>query len=160
MQRIRRELAAILQHGTSATLPEGFADAGRDLSAADQPLLLIWSRVFDDDAMRDLRQMLVDSPRTAVDIALDELPAAADRATRRRLGEQYAPVFAAMVEKYRWLNASGSRGARERLLRRGDRRRVRRLALQRRPARGALSRQPDQHRFPRRAGRPRSRAAP
>lgn len=41
LQRIRRELAAILQHGTSASLPEGFAEAGRDLSAADQSLLLI-----------------------------------------------------------------------------------------------------------------------
>jgi len=61
------------------------------LSAADQSLLLIWSRVFDDDAMRDLRQMLVDTPRIAAEIALDELPADADRATRRRLGEQYAP---------------------------------------------------------------------
>jgi len=100
LQLIRRELAAILQHGTSASLPEGFAEAGRDLSVADQSLLLIWSRVFDDDAMRDLRQMLVDTPRTAADIALDELPDDADRATRRRLGEQYAPVLAAMVEKY------------------------------------------------------------
>ena len=59
--------------------------------------------------MRDLRQMLVDTPRTAADIALDELPDDADRATRRRLGEQYAPVLAAMVEKYPWLNDPGSR---------------------------------------------------
>lgn len=109
LQRIRRELAAILQHGTSASLPEGFAEAGRDLSAADQSLLLIWSRVFDDDAMHDLRQMLIDTPRTAADIALDELPADADRATRRRLSEEIAPGLAAMVEKYPWLHDPGSR---------------------------------------------------
>ncbi|MBD8703715.1 MerR family transcriptional regulator [Frigoribacterium sp. CFBP 13712] len=54
LQLIRRELVAILQHGTSASLPEGFAEAGRDLSAADQSLLLIWSCGFDADAMRDL----------------------------------------------------------------------------------------------------------
>ncbi|GAA0962154.1 helix-turn-helix domain-containing protein [Frigoribacterium faeni] len=109
LQRIRRELAAILQHGTSASLPEGFAEAGRDLSAADQSLLLIWSRVFDAEAMGDLRQMLIDTPRTAADIALDELPADADRATRRRLSEEIAPGLAAMVEKYPWLNDPGSR---------------------------------------------------
>jgi len=81
LQRIRRELAAILQHGTSASLPEGFAEAGHDLSAVDQSLLLIWSRVFDDDAMRDLLQMLVNTQRSAADIARDELPAETDRAT-------------------------------------------------------------------------------
>lgn len=60
--------------------------------------------------MRDLRQMLVaPPPRTPADIALDELPADADRATRRRLGEQYAPVLAAVVEKYPWLKDPGSR---------------------------------------------------
>ena len=97
-------------------MPEGFAEAGRDPSAADQSLVLIWSRVFDDDAMRDVRQMLVDTPRAAADIALDELPADADRATRRRLGEQYAPVLAAKVDKYPWLNDPGSRARGERLL--------------------------------------------
>jgi len=53
--------------------------------------------------------MLVDTPRTAAEIALDELPANADRAIRRRLGEKYATVLAAMVEKYPWLNDPGSR---------------------------------------------------
>ncbi|MBD8703714.1 hypothetical protein [Frigoribacterium sp. CFBP 13712] len=53
--------------------------------------------------------MLVDTLRIAADIALDELPDDADRATRGRLNEQYAPVLAAMVEKYPWLNDPGSR---------------------------------------------------
>jgi len=87
LQRIRLELAAILENRTSASLPAGFAEAGRDLSKADHPLLLIWSKVFDEGAMGDLRQMLIDSPANEVDIALDELPDDADRETRRRLAE-------------------------------------------------------------------------
>ncbi len=63
LQRIRAELAAILENRISASLPAGFAAAGRDLSEADQSLLLIWSKVFDEGAMDDLKQMLIDSPR-------------------------------------------------------------------------------------------------
>ena len=47
LQRIRAELAAILENRTSASLPARFAEAGRNLSAADQSLLLIWSKVVD-----------------------------------------------------------------------------------------------------------------
>jgi len=82
LRRIRAELAAILENRTSASLPAGFAEAGRDLSEADQSLLLIWSKVFDEGAMDDLKQMLIDSPKTAADAELDELTDDADRETR------------------------------------------------------------------------------
>lgn len=109
LQRIRAELAAILENRTSASLPAGFAEAGRDLSEADQSLLLIWSKVFDEGAMDDLKQMLIDSPKTAADV---ELTDDADRETRRRLGEQYAPVLAAATQRYEWLGAPGDRAPR------------------------------------------------
>ncbi|NQW85677.1 MULTISPECIES: MerR family transcriptional regulator [unclassified Frigoribacterium] len=112
LQRIRAELAAILENRTSASLLAGFAEAGRDLSEADQSLLLIWSKVFDEGAMDDLKQMLIDSPKTAIDVELDELPDDADRETRRRLGEQYAPVLAAATQRYEWLGAPGERAPR------------------------------------------------
>jgi DNA-binding transcriptional MerR regulator len=112
LQRIRAELAAILENRTSASLPAGFAEAGRDLSEADQSLLLIWSKVFDEGAMDDLKQMLIDSPKTAADAELDELTDDADRETRRRLGEQYAPVLAAVTQQYEWLGAPGERAPR------------------------------------------------
>lgn len=112
LQRIRAELAAILENRTSASLPAGFSEAGRDLSEADQSLLLIWSKVFDEGAMDHLKQMLIDSPRTAADADLDELTDDADRETRRRLGEQYAPVLAAVTQRYEWLGAPGERAPR------------------------------------------------
>jgi DNA-binding transcriptional MerR regulator len=107
MQRIRGDLAASLENRTSDSLPAGFAEAGRDLSEADQSLLLIWSKVFDEGAMDDLKQMLVDSPKTTADSELDELTDDADRETRRRLGEQHAPVLAAATQRYESLAPRG-----------------------------------------------------
>ena len=112
LQRIRAELAVILENRTSASLPAGFAEAGRDLSEANQSLLLIWSKVLDEGAMDDLKQMLTDLPRTVADAELDELTDDADRETRRRLGEQYAPVLAAVTQRYEWLGAPGERAPR------------------------------------------------
>jgi DNA-binding transcriptional MerR regulator len=112
LQRIRAELAVILENRTSASLPAGFAETGRDLSEADQSLLLIWCKVFDEGAMDDLKQMLIDSPKTAADVELDELTDDANRETRRRLGERYVPVLAAVTQRYEWLGAPGERAPR------------------------------------------------
>ena len=62
--------------------------------------------------MDDLKQMLIDSPRTAADADLDELTDDADRETRRRLREQYAPLLAAATQRYEWLGAPGERAPR------------------------------------------------
>jgi hypothetical protein len=62
--------------------------------------------------MEDLKQMLIDSPRTDADAKLDELTEDADRETRRRLGEQFAPVPAAVTQRYEWLGAPGERAPR------------------------------------------------
>jgi hypothetical protein len=51
--------------------------------------------------------MLIDSPRTAADVELDEPTDDADRETRRRLGEQYAPVLASATQRYEWLVPRG-----------------------------------------------------
>jgi hypothetical protein len=59
-------------------------------------------------AMDYLKEMLIDSPRTAANAELDDLTGDADRATRRRLGEQYSPVLAAATERYEWLATRGS----------------------------------------------------
>jgi len=112
LQRIRAGLAAILENRTSASLPARFAAAGRDVSEADQSLLLIWSKVFDEGAMDDLKKMLIDSPKTPADVERDELTDDADPKTRRRLGEQYAPVLEAVTQQYEWLGAPGERAPR------------------------------------------------
>jgi len=103
LQRIRGELALILQHRAPVDLPAGFGEVGGHLSDADRALVMIWSRVFDEPAMDDLRTILRDEPRTSDYDAFDALPADADRATRRRLGAALAPGMGRLFEQYPWL---------------------------------------------------------
>jgi DNA-binding transcriptional MerR regulator len=112
LQRIRGELALILQHRAPAELPAGFSEVGAHLSPADRSLVMIWSRVFDDSAMDDLHDILRDEQRTSDDDAFDALPADADRATRRRLGEALGPAMARLFEAYPWLTDPGAQARR------------------------------------------------
>jgi DNA-binding transcriptional MerR regulator len=112
LQRIRGELALILQHRAPAELPAGFSEVGAHLSPADRSLVMIWSRVFDDSAMDDLHDILRDEQRTSDDDAFDALPADADRATRRRLGEALGPAMARLFEAYPWLTDPGEQARR------------------------------------------------
>jgi len=111
LQRIRDDLAVILEHGAPAELPAGFGSSGGDLSDVDRSLVMIYSRVFDDAAMRDMRQMLA-APRTEADDEFDALPPDADRASRRRLAAALAPSMGVLFEEYPWLNDPGSRAPR------------------------------------------------
>jgi DNA-binding transcriptional MerR regulator len=103
LQRIRGELALIMQHRAPVDLPAGFSDVGGHLSEADRALVMIWSRVFDESAMDDLRTILRDEPRTSDDDEFDSLPADADRVTRRRLGAALAPGMGRLFDSYPWL---------------------------------------------------------
>jgi DNA-binding transcriptional MerR regulator len=108
LQRIRGELALIMQHRSPAELPAGFSEVGGHLSEADRALVMIWSRVYDESAMDDLRTILRDEPRTSDDDAFDALTPDADRATRRRLGTALAPGLGRLFETYPWLTDPGT----------------------------------------------------
>ena len=103
LQRVRGELALILQHRAPVDLPPGFSEVGGHLSDADRALVMIWSRVFDEPAMDDLRTILRDEPRTSDDDEFDSLPADAGRETRRRLGAALAPGMGRLFAQYPWL---------------------------------------------------------
>ena len=96
-----------MQHRSPAELPAGFSDVGRHLSEADRSLVMIWSRVYDESAMEDLRTILREEPRTSDDDAFDALSPDADRATRRRLGASLAPAMGRLFETYPWLTDPG-----------------------------------------------------
>ena len=108
LQRIRGELALILQHRAAAELPAGFSEVGSGLSEADRSLVMIWSRVFDESAMDDLRTILRDEHRTSDDDAFDALPADADRETRRRLSAALGPAMGRLFDEYPWLAEPGT----------------------------------------------------
>lgn len=107
LQRVRAELAVILRHRAPAELPSGFSSVGRDLSEADRSLIMIYSRIFDDASMDDLRTMMQRAPRTAEDREFDALAADADEATRRDLAERFAPQIRSMQEQYPWMRGPG-----------------------------------------------------
>jgi len=110
LQRIRTELAAIAHYGERTDLPSGFADVGKNLPAESRSLILIYSRVFDDEAMDDLHDMLAEE-RTDFDAEFEALAPDADLATKVRLAETLAPSLGALAEEYPWLADPGSRAS-------------------------------------------------
>jgi DNA-binding transcriptional MerR regulator len=103
LQRIRLELALILRHRSPAELPAGFSEVASELSEADRSLIMIYSRVFDDSAMEELRQAIKHEPRTDADDEFEALSPEADRGTRQRLGELLAPAISRQVARSPWL---------------------------------------------------------
>ncbi|WP_043442346.1 MerR family transcriptional regulator [Arthrobacter sp. L77] len=106
LQRARAEIQAILQ-GTSVTgVPAGFEDVAPRLSKQDQSLMLIYSQLYDDDAMQDLRKMVTEDSES-VSREFDELAADADETVRAALATRYAPTIADAIRDYPWLTDPG-----------------------------------------------------
>ncbi|WP_159618701.1 MerR family transcriptional regulator [Arthrobacter zhaoguopingii] len=103
LQRARAEIQAIL-HGSSVTdVPPGFESVGAGMSEADRSLVLIYSQLYSEDAMSDLRDMLEAGP-DQVSADLDALAPDADESVRQELAERYAPSLAHIFKDYPWLN--------------------------------------------------------
>ncbi|WP_432989496.1 MerR family transcriptional regulator [Dactylosporangium sp. CA-233914] len=86
LQRIRGELACIMRHRTPVDVPEGFAAVGDRLSAADRALITVLSRVLDEDALREIREIA--GRRDPIDDELDALADDADDATIEQLAQR------------------------------------------------------------------------
>jgi DNA-binding transcriptional MerR regulator len=104
LQRARAELALILQHRAPVDLPPGFSSVANTLSEPHRALVMVYSQVYDESAMDDLRQMLEETPRTDLDEKFENLPPDADRATKKRLAEYYAPIIKQQRADYPWLD--------------------------------------------------------
>ncbi|MEU4690562.1 MerR family transcriptional regulator [Actinoplanes sp. NPDC023714] len=108
LTKARADIAAILRDGAPADTPEGFESVGPRLSEADSSLLHIYGRLYDDDAMKDLRRM-VEADTDPVNAELDALPPDADEATRQDLADRLAPAIAQNLTDYPWLREPGAR---------------------------------------------------
>jgi DNA-binding transcriptional MerR regulator len=104
LQRARAELALILRHRAPVDLPPGFSSVASTLSEQHRSLIMVYSQVYDESAMDDLRQILEDTPRTESDEEFENLPPDADRATKKRLARYYAPIIARQKADYPWLD--------------------------------------------------------
>ncbi|MHC5797116.1 MerR family transcriptional regulator [Lacisediminihabitans sp. FW035] len=113
LQRIRVELALILQHRSPAELPAGFSEVAKDLSDANRSLVMICARVFDESAMGDLRRAIEHEPRTPAGDEFEALTPEADRESRQRLGELLAPAITRQIERSPWLRNPASKARRD-----------------------------------------------
>ncbi|KAA9143511.1 MerR family transcriptional regulator [Microbacterium lushaniae] len=105
LQQARADIAAILDDGAPADAPPGFASVASHLSEADSSIIHIYSRLYDEEAMADLRRMVeVDAEAGAVGDEIGALPADADEVTRQQLAEKLAPTLAQNLIEYPWLS--------------------------------------------------------
>ncbi|RJT96621.1 MerR family transcriptional regulator [Arthrobacter frigidicola] len=103
LQRARAEIQAILHGATVTDVPAGFEDVGAGMSESDRSLVLIYSQLYSEDAMRDLRDM-VEADKDEVSAALDALTPDADESVRQELAQRYAPTLAKLLKDYSWLS--------------------------------------------------------
>ncbi len=116
LQQARADIAAVLRDHAPADAPAGFASVVEHLSEADQSIVHIYTQLYDETALADLRRMIeVDVEEGDVGSELATLPEDADEETRQQLAEQIAPGIARNLVDYPWLNDPAehlSKGAR------------------------------------------------
>lgn len=102
LQRARAEIQAILEGGSATDVPSGFEDVAGRLSSSERSLMLVYSQLYDESAMADLKRMVKAEPEDA-DVAFEALTPSSDDATRQRLAEALAPQLAQHIIDYPWL---------------------------------------------------------
>lgn len=111
-QRMRQELAAILENRASIDLPADFRRLADDLPDAQRSLLLVYSSILTPAAMSTLREQL-SGPRSDVAAEFEALPEDAPDDVRGRLAERLAPEVRAQQEDHPSLSDLGASSRRE-----------------------------------------------
>lgn len=98
----RIEIAALLEHGSVATLPPGFADVAERLSPADRAMVLLYAQLYVPEAMEDVRRS-VEGDMDAATLAFESLPEDADETVRERLVEELSVTIEQVQRSYPWM---------------------------------------------------------
>lgn len=111
LQRMRADIGVILQGDFAAWLPLEFTDVADRLSSAEKAAILLSTTLYDDRALADMRQMLLDEADRSGKGGeeFDALPPDADEDTRARLAERFAPELALVFRQYPWLSDPSQR---------------------------------------------------
>ncbi len=107
LTKARADIAVILRDGAPADAPEGFESVASRLSEADTSLIHIYTRLYDDEALEDLKRM-TEEDTDPVGKELDALPPDADEATRQDLAERLAVTIVRNLTDYPWLQQPGA----------------------------------------------------
>ena len=101
LQRIRAELAVILEHRAPIDTPPPFGPVADRMGERDRALVAVLSRVFDDDSLADLSQLI--SERDEYDEDFEAIAEDADDVTVEALARRMAVGLAAHRERYPWM---------------------------------------------------------
>ncbi|MBO3089645.1 MerR family transcriptional regulator [Cellulomonas dongxiuzhuiae] len=105
LQQARGEIAAILSNNAPPDVPAGFASVAEHLSEVDRSVIHIYSKLYDERALADLRDIVEEDAELGDDgKEFEALPPDADEPTRQRLAEQIAPNIARNLVDYPWLS--------------------------------------------------------
>ncbi|WP_250007832.1 MerR family transcriptional regulator [Actinoplanes sp. M2I2] len=105
LEKARQGIAAILRENAPPDTPPGFESVGARLSQADRSLIHMYTQVFDEQALADVRHAVEnDNDNDAVSADFDALPADADEATRQNLAEKYAPSLVRTLRDHPWMD--------------------------------------------------------
>lgn len=108
LQRARADLAAIRHGHAPASGPSGFEPYAETLSDADSSLIHVFGRLYDDEAMADVRKMVgEDTSPPEVRAEIDALAADAGDETVLRLARALAPSIEQSLRDYPWLSDPG-----------------------------------------------------
>ncbi|MBB4934344.1 DNA-binding transcriptional MerR regulator [Lipingzhangella halophila] len=97
-QAIRAELADLLAHRTGPDVPAGFESVAESLTPADRRMIMVSTQLFDDESMRDVRDIA--AHHQEADAAFNDLSADADAGTVRAVATRLAPVLRTIHERY------------------------------------------------------------
>lgn len=112
MRRAREQVAAMLREPAGGEAPPGFGDVSARLSDSDRSIIGIYSLVFDDETMADVRRMIEAEPAD-IDAAFAGLDADADERIRQELAERMAPLLGRHLDAYPWLGEPPPRRTRD-----------------------------------------------
>ena len=108
LQRARDDIALILRDSSPADAPAGFQSVASGLSKADSSIIHIYTQLYDEDALADVRRMVEADAADTVSAEIDALPEDADEATRDDLVKRLAPSIAKSLTDFPWLRDPAS----------------------------------------------------
>nr|WP_245240943.1 MerR family transcriptional regulator [Streptomyces spiramenti] len=111
-QRLRRELAAILDERASLDLPAGLSTSIKDLPANDRSFLVAFSSFLTPSAMSVFEEQLA-APRSPVSTEFDDLPPDAPEEVRQELTRRMLPEVRRQQAEYPVFDNVGSYSRRD-----------------------------------------------
>lgn len=97
-QKIRDDLADLLTHRTGPDVPVGFESIADSLTGADRAVISISALLYEEEGMRDLRDIAADHQEA--DAAFNALPADADTDAVRAVATRLAAVLRTIHERF------------------------------------------------------------